>query len=106
MERGTGPEASGHPNFVDLLPIISRRVAVCRGAWSEQRFGQAGATMSVAMNAQPEDELVMMVHECHGPGHLPDGERPLAVGVVDVVGVFLEEDADPGFLGVFRSSVP
>src|SRR4051794_27463116 len=59
-----------------------------------ERVGQDGAAVSVAVETLAVDEPVVVPRELQGLGHLLVGQRPVAVGIVEVVGAILQEDAD------------
>ena len=50
--------------------------------------------MPVAVEPIAEDELVIVTSERERFGHLLVGERPVAVGVIQIIGTVLKKDAD------------
>ena len=64
-------------------------------------IGEEGAAVFVGVATVAEVEAVVVFGEFEGGGHLLVGEGPVAVGVVEVVGAVLEEDAE-GFFSVLR----
>src|SRR3954470_15829611 len=59
-----------------------------------ERVGEDRLAVLAAVEALAVDEGVVIPLERQGLGHLLVGQGPVAVGVVEVVGAVLEEDAD------------
>ncbi len=86
-----GAAGTGHRSSLALLRRRPRLVVPPEPA---ERVRQDGAAVAVAVEAVAVDELVIVVGELEGLGHLLVGQRPVAVIVVQVVAAVLEEGAD------------
>src|SRR5262245_5121440 len=59
-----------------------------------ERFREDRPAVAVAVEALAVDESIVISRELEGLGHLLIGQRPVPVGVVQIVGSILEEDAN------------